>query len=72
MPWVKSDDDEYEYRTLEWRAFQQDEVQVKIQQLLADGWELDGEEGVKSGSFADLYWQMFKRRKKPYKPKLGA
>ena len=71
MPWVKSDDDEFEYRTLEWRAFQEDEVRAQIQQLLADGWELDGGEGVKSGSFADLYWQMLKRRKAPPKTKSG-
>ena len=31
MPWVKSDDDEFEYRTLEWRAFQDDDVRGHCQ-----------------------------------------
>lgn len=63
MPLVKADTDEFEYRCLEWRAVQEEEVRAQLSQLLANGWELDGPEGVKAGTFVDLYWQKIKRRK---------
>lgn len=63
MPTEKAETEEYEYHHLEWRAFQEEEVRAQLRQLLADGWELDGPEGVKAGMFADLYWQKIKRRK---------
>lgn len=63
MPWVESDNDEYEYCTLEWREFQEAEVREKLRRLQADGWELDGPEGVRAGMSVDLYWQQLRRRK---------
>ena len=63
MPWAESDNDEYEYCTLEWREIQEAEVSEKLRRLQADGWELDGPEGVRAGMFVDLYWQQLRRRK---------
>lgn len=63
MPTEEADTEEYEYRHFEWRAFQEEDVRAQLKQLLLDGWELDGPEGVKAGTFVDLYWQKVKRRK---------
>ncbi|WP_420429580.1 hypothetical protein [Kordiimonas sp.] len=56
---------EFEYKCVEWRNFEAENVQSKFDALSQEGWELDGPEHVKSGMFADLYWQQFRRRKKP-------
>ncbi len=63
MPWVKPESDEYEYRCIEWRGFQENEAREQIELLLADGWELDGTEDVKAGMSVDLYFQQLKRLK---------
>lgn len=64
MPWVKPDSDEFEYRCVEWRAFQEEKAQKEMDRLIADGWELDGPSSVKAGMSVDLYWQQLRRPKK--------
>jgi len=63
MPWVKPDTDQYEFRTLAWRNAEVEKIDQQIEELLADGWELDGPSNIKAGMLVDLYWQSLRRPK---------
>ena len=61
---LKDDDEEFEYRVVEWRNFERENVRATFDELLADGWEIDGGGYTKAGWGADLSMQGFKRAKK--------
>ena len=58
----KRQDQGFEYRVLEWRDYEKEGVATKIQELQKLGWESEGGQQVKAGTFTDLYFQSFKRR----------
>lgn len=62
---VMQADDEYEYRVIGWRHFENEKVQEQIDALIADGWEVDGEVYVKAGMLLDLSNQRLRRKRRP-------
>ncbi|WP_420429552.1 hypothetical protein [Kordiimonas sp.] len=58
-------DDEYEYRVIRWRHFENEKVQEQIDELIADGWEVHGEGYVKAGMLIDLSNQRLRRKRLP-------
>ena len=55
-------DEEYEYRVIGWRNFEKESISAVLDNLLANGWELDGDEYVKAGMLVDLTNQRLRRR----------
>lgn len=61
MTWIAPVSDAFEYRCVEYRDFDQENVQEKLRALVADGWESDGDPVVRAGSMVDMYMQQLRR-----------
>lgn len=55
-------EEEYEYRVIGWRDFEKENISAVLEDLIANGWELDGDEYVKAGMMIDLTNQRLRRR----------
>jgi len=61
MVWIKPSSEDFEFTCVEWRNFERENVQEKLDRLVDEGWEIDGEEHCKAGMVVDLYWQQLRR-----------
>lgn len=59
--------DDYEYRFVEWRNFEKESVQEKLDLLVSEGWEIVGDQYAKAGYSVDLNVQDLRRPLKKLK-----
>jgi len=61
MTWLPPKSDKFEFRCLEWRGYEGENVQTKLNALLEDGWEIGGVPFQKEGQHTVLQMKQLRR-----------